>query len=200
MAVPIGLTVLETLFHKHPSISLYDVRLLFLVQPLLLLSLCISFLVQVVLSHCQHQHLIKAKDKHGPRSTAELISSPGSFSQLLSICPNTNLLFFTAKVKNRENKKKDADRSIQREAIFRIWLVSGPRGSACPQRPLQNPCSYFLDMFGKAGKRGQWKTAEVGAEQILVGNLRQSPVSLSASYVAVRTRPVFTLDLSSTHD
>lgn len=49
---------------------------------------------QVVLSHGQHQHLIKAKDKHGPRSTAELISSPGSVGQLLSICPNTNLLFF----------------------------------------------------------------------------------------------------------
>lgn len=69
-------------------------------------SPCLSFLpliffslVQVVLSHCQHQHLIKPKDKHGPWSTAELISSRGSDSQLLSICPNTNLLFFTAKVK-----------------------------------------------------------------------------------------------------
>lgn len=58
-----------------------------------------SFFIQVVLSHGQHQHLIKPKDKHGPRSTAELISSPGSISQLPSICPNTNLLFFTGKTK-----------------------------------------------------------------------------------------------------
>lgn len=60
----------------------------------------------MVLSHGQHQHLIKAKDKHGPRSTAELISSPGSVGQLLSICPNTNLLFFTGwkkKIKTRPN-------------------------------------------------------------------------------------------------
>ncbi len=57
----------------------------------------------MVLSHGQHQHLIKPKDKHGPRSTAELISSPGSISQLPSICPNTNLLFFTGKTREHQN-------------------------------------------------------------------------------------------------
>lgn len=88
---------------------------------ILSLSLCLSlsfslknslfffFFVQVVLSYGQHQHLIKPKDKHGPRSTAELISSPGSISQLLSICPNTNLLFFTGKKRGHQN---NADRSM----------------------------------------------------------------------------------------
>lgn len=61
------------------------------------------FFIQVVLSHSQHQHLIKPKDKHGARSTAELISSPGSIGQLPSICPNTNLLFFT-RGKKREHQ------------------------------------------------------------------------------------------------
>lgn len=67
------------------------------------------FYIQVVLSHGQHQHLIKPKDKHWSRSTAELISSPGSISQLLSICPNTNLLFFTGKKRGHQN---NADRSM----------------------------------------------------------------------------------------
>lgn len=57
----------------------------------------------MVLSHSQYQHLIKPKDKHGPRSTAELISSLGSISQLLSICLNTNLLFFTGKKREHQN-------------------------------------------------------------------------------------------------
>lgn len=88
-----------------------SVLLLLLVHPLSTLSLSFLafifcfFFVQVVLSHCQHQHLIKPKDKHGPQSTAELISSRGSISQLLSICPNTNLLFFTAKVKKKKKKR-----------------------------------------------------------------------------------------------
>lgn len=70
--------------------------------PLSLFPLKNSFFIQVVLSHSQHQHLIKPKDKHGPRSTAELISSLGSISQLPSICSNANLLFFTGKKREHE--------------------------------------------------------------------------------------------------
>lgn len=82
--LPLSLT-LAPLYSARFSLSLFP------------FPLKIVFFIQVVLSHGQHQHLIKTKDKHGPRSTAELISSPGSISQLPSICPNTNLLFFMGK-------------------------------------------------------------------------------------------------------
>lgn len=83
----------------HPSLSLPASF------SLSLFSLKVVFFKQVVLSHSQHQHLIKPKDKHGLRSSAELISSPGIISQLPSICPNTNLLFFFTRKRRRTSKQ-----------------------------------------------------------------------------------------------
>lgn len=79
----------------------------------------------MVLSHCQHQHPIKPKDKHGPWSTVELISSPGCISQLLSICPNTNLLFFT------EKKRTLKQCSLRKQLFRRLWISTTMTSPQC---------------------------------------------------------------------
>ena len=128
------------------------------------------FFIQVVLSLGQHQHLIKPKDKHGPRSTAELISSPGSISQLPSICLNTNLLFFTGGKKKRREHQNNAVRSTL------LWLFK----NTIMQRPvnINYHClssallallwavitSGFLDVtwFAAACKWGKWPKDDKG--------------------------------------
>lgn len=158
----------------------------------------------MVLSHGQHQHLIKPKDKHGPRSTAELISSPGCISQLLSICPNTNLLFFRGEKREHQN---NADRSMllglfknmiiqQSVNINYHWLVLSVLWIVITPGFL----TWCILLLPEGERSSQKKKQKYEKKRRVEFGKHHHYTGLSFSvldFVAVRARKIFMLDWSS---